>query len=393
MNIENQNKNAQKSDQPDVQQLNQRIWVKDQEVNALKVQNRHLIAKLEEAEKNTKPTQQWAHQISSEVQNYLQPVVNDINKQSQIAQIQIEKSLTQAFEMIQGTLRGVYQQSQRVQDSVGELATHSGELEKKIHEQRKADQIFFQEKIFSSMQAFCDRLERQIEGRLSSLSAVEVMNVKVNEMLSDIQAMKAITSNMGKNSELNRQDFSRVGKDNIENSHKLTEIEIQSRNMEEIIRDALQQIQNHRTEFKILRGEMRSIIEHSQRINEKVNHIDERLVETANEVQVSPRDHERLRQELKDIDAVESIEDLIAIKNEDIHNIQSALETGQFDTKKEDLGMILELLRTQKSELKKVAKEAEIYLRNSGAQNSQLLNPIETDELAENDNPSSEANL
>ena len=108
---------------------------------------------------------------------------------------------------------------------------------------------------------------------------------------------------------------------------------------------------------------------------------------------MSPRDHERLRQELKDIDAVESIEDLIAIKNEDIHNIQSALETGQFDTKKEDLGMILELLRTQKSELKKVAKEAEIYLRNSGAQNSQLLNPIETDELAENDNPSSEANL
>ena len=333
-----------KNQNQEVQQLSQRIWVKEQETNALKVQNRHLIAQLEEAEKNTKPTEKWAQQISNEVQNYLKPVVNEIQQQSQIAQVQIEKSLTQAFEMIQGTLRGVYQQSQRCQESVNQLSSHSADLERKVHEQRKADQIFFQEKIFASMQAFCDRIERQLEGRLSILSTVEVMNIKVNEMLTDIQSMKNATTSMSKNAELNRQDFTRMGRDGIENHQKLTEIEIQARNVEEISRDALQQIQNHRTEFKILRGEMRAVLEQSQRLTERFNQI---------ELAVQNGATQSTMNEIKEI-----------IASDQIQTIQNDSDVVKMDSKNDDLGVILGLLRNQKNELKKAAKEAESYLKS-----------------------------
>ena len=145
----------------------QRLWVKEQEINALKVQNRHLISKLEESE--------------SRSHSNIQPVVAEI-----------EKSLGTAYEMLQGTMRGIYQQSQRCQAAVDELTSHSRDLENRLNEQRKADRVYFQDKIFASITAFCDRMERQIENRLQALEVIEVVHVKQNEILSDLDQIKNI---------------------------------------------------------------------------------------------------------------------------------------------------------------------------------------------------------
>ena len=51
----------------ELQQFQQKVWVKEQEINALKVQNRHLIAKLEEAELSAKPNQINTQQIAQQI--------------------------------------------------------------------------------------------------------------------------------------------------------------------------------------------------------------------------------------------------------------------------------------------------------------------------------------
>src|SRR3954466_9940659 len=72
--------------------LEQRIWVKEQEVSALKVQNRHLLAKLDDAEKSAKPNQVNTQFIALEVQKSLQPVLQEL-----------DKSIKGAFEILQST--------------------------------------------------------------------------------------------------------------------------------------------------------------------------------------------------------------------------------------------------------------------------------------------------
>jgi hypothetical protein len=363
----------------DLHSLQQKAWVKEQEINALKVQNRHLISKLEEAEKNFQPGQVYSQQIASEVQNYLKPVIG-----------QIEKSLAQAFELLQGTLRGVYQQSQRAQSSFDDLANHSREFEMKMHEQRKGDQLYFQEKIFSSITAFCDRMERQIETRMSALQVVELMNIKQNEVLSDVESMKSMVLAMNKNSDLNRGEISRIEKEVIETNQRITEIQMQGSSAEEMTRDGLQQIQNHRSEFKILRGEMRAILDQTQRMNDRVTIIDERLLESLGDgQQPNARDQERIRHELKELEAVDSLENLIAIKNEDITKIENEMkanQANQLSENQEDLVMILDLLRSQKTDLKKVAENAKNNLRASVA------SPVTVSPAAEVESVSLETN-
>lgn len=324
-------------------QTEQRIWIKEQEINALKVQNRHLLAKLEDAEKSAKPNQINTQFVAIEVQKSLQPVLQ-----------QLEKSIQGAFEILQSTMRGVYQQSQRCQQAVEEMGAHSRDLEVRMHEQRKADHVFFQEKILASVTAFTDRMERQIENRLKALTHLEVMSSKQNEMLNDVDQMKALVTSMQKAFDLSRSDLTRMEKESTESTQKLIEVQVQTQNSEELARDVLQQIQNHRAEFKLLRGEMRSILETNQKLNEKMNQI---------EAQVVQHQEKRIEQELKEIETADSIQELIDIKDKDIQGIQEVLSAENTTQNKEDLALILEMLRSQKSNLKKVAKEAELRLK------------------------------
>jgi regulator of replication initiation timing len=186
----------------EVQQVQQRLWVKEQEVSALKVQNRHLIAKLEEAEKSAEPNKINTQKIATEIQNQLRPLIGEI-----------EKSLTESFDILKGTMRGIYQQSQRAQQAVEDIGAHSREIELRTNEQRKADQVYYQEKILSMVTSFGERIERQLENRLRSLAVVELMNTKQNEVLADVEMLKSSLASLVVSNENLRSEIKTLIKD------------------------------------------------------------------------------------------------------------------------------------------------------------------------------------
>lgn len=178
------------------QMIQQKLWVKEQEVSALKVQNRHLIAKLEDAEKSAQPNQINTQKIATEIQNQLKPLIGDI-----------QKSLTESFDILKGTMRGIYQQSQRAQQAVEDIGAHSREVELRLNEQRKADQVYYQEKILSMVTSFGERIERQLENRLRNLAVVELMNTKQNEVLADVDMIKNAIAQLIVNNETLRAEL------------------------------------------------------------------------------------------------------------------------------------------------------------------------------------------
>ena len=324
------------------QQLQQRLWVREQEINALKVQNRHLISKLEDAEKTHRPYQINTQIVANEVHQHLRPVLGEI-----------EKSLKTAFEMLQGTLRGVYQQSQRAQAAVEEMQAHSKEVDMRMHDQRKADQVYYQEKIFASITSFCDRIERQIDNRLKSLAVVEMMNTKQNEVLADLEQIKTVVNSAQRNTESSRAELGRIEKESVEVSQKLVEMQIQTRNSEEVSRDGLQQIQNHRSEFKILRGEIRAMTESVQKLVERV---------TLMEGQVQSANVANSVASLKNsLPAGHELDP--SLQADALEGLEGAIAAGNLDASQDELAMILELLRSQKANEKKEVKKIEGFLR------------------------------
>ena len=196
------------------QQAQQRLWVKEQEVSALKVQNRHLIAKLEDAEKSAEPNKINTQKIASEIQNQLRPLIGDI-----------EKSLTESFDILKGTMRGIYQQSQRAQQAVEDIGAHTREVELRNNEQRKADQVYYQEKILSMVTSFGERIERQLENRLRNLAVVELMNTKQNEVLADIDMIKGAMSELMVSNESLRYEIKTLLKESAQrNSSNIEKI-------------------------------------------------------------------------------------------------------------------------------------------------------------------------
>jgi len=213
------------------QQVQQRLWVKEQEVSALKVQNRHLIAKLEDAEKSAQPNQINTQKIATEIQNQLKPLIGDI-----------QKSLTESFDILKGTMRGIYQQSQRAEKAVEDIGAHARETELRMNEQRKADQVYYQEKILSMVTTFGERIERQLENRLRNLAVVELMNTKQNEVLADVDQIKNALAELMVSNESLRAEIKSVVKEtslrNNSNIEKIAEIFSESNKLK---RDALQE--------------------------------------------------------------------------------------------------------------------------------------------------------
>ncbi len=215
------------------QQAQQRLWVKEQEVSALKVQNRHLIAKLEDAEKSAEPNKINTQKIASEIQNQLRPLIGDI-----------EKSLTESFDILKGTMRGIYQQSQRAQQAVEDIGAHTREVELRNNEQRKADQVYYQEKILSMVTSFGERIERQLENRLRNLAVVELMNTKQNEVLADIDMIKGAMSELMVSNESLRSEIKTLLKESAQrNSSNIEKIAGIFSESNQLKRDALQEAQ------------------------------------------------------------------------------------------------------------------------------------------------------
>jgi len=357
------------------QLLQQRLNVREQEINALKVQNRHLLGKLEELEKQAKPNQINTKFVADDVHKHLEPVI-----------AQMQATMTASFEILQSTMRGIYQQSQRAEQAVQDMTAQSRDLELRMNEQRKADQNYYQDKIFSMIGAFCDRMERQIDIRLKSLSVVELMNAKQNEVLSDVESMMGSLSLMQKNSEANRGEISRIENNASEANEKLIDVQVQTQNSGELIRDTLQQVQNHRAEFKLIRSELKTAIEYINRLVGKVESGEFALPSDPNEDSFSgPLDATPSA-----IDESKLINDLIENKHRELETLEKNIEEQNGVKAKDDATMILALLRAQKSELQRVAEDAKNYLlKEHSSQSARIENLAENLEV----NPDSNSEL
>ncbi len=337
------------------QLLQQRLSVREQEINSLKVQNRHLLNRIEELEKNSKPNQINTQFVADEVHRHLEPVIS-----------QLQNTITSSFEILQSTMRGIYQQSQRAQQAVEDMAAHSRDLEVRMNEQRKADQNFYQDKMFSMIGAFCDRVERQIEIRMKALSTVELMNTKQNEVLADIENIKSSISSMQKNSDSNRGEIARIERNASESNEKLIDVQLQTQTSEELIRDTLQQVQNHRAEFKIIRSELKQAIEVMNRLVDRVGE-ETYSIPSGDNIDLSPVEQEEAQAAAEPaapaIDETRIINDLIEQKHRELEVLERSIEEQSTTQSKEDAAMILALLRAQKSELQRVAEDAKSYLK------------------------------
>ena len=292
--------------------------------------------------------------VADEVQKHLQPVI-----------AQLQTTITHSFEILQSTMRGIYQQSQRAQQAVEDMSAHSRDLEMRMNEQRKADQNFYQDKIFSMVGAFCDRIERQIDIRMKALSTIELMNTKQNEALFELENMKMMVSAMQKNSDQNRGEISRIENNAAEANSKLIDVQIQTQSTEDLIRDTLQNVQNHRAEFKLIRAEIKSAVEYMGKI---VTKIENTSFEAVNESISNPipgvilSADDETDQESNDDNQI--ITDLIEQKHRELESLERNIEFQTQPNTKDDATLILSLLRAQKLELQRVAEEAKSYLKN-----------------------------
>jgi protein involved in polysaccharide export with SLBB domain len=317
--------------------LQQRLNVREQEINGLKVQNRHLLSQIEELEKQAKPNQIDTQFVADEVRKHLDPVIK-----------QLTTTMTSSFEILQSTMRGIYQQSQRSQKAVEDMAAHTRDLEIRLNDQRKQDQNFYQDRIFSMIGNFCDRLERQIEIRLKALGTVEIMSSKQNEILGELESLKSSIQSVQKNSESNRGDVIRVERNSNEVNQKLVDVQVQTQNSEELIRDTLQQVQNHRAEFKLIRSELKQAVDSMNVLLSKVDESRARLDE--------PQDM-RSEEQL--------IHDLVEQKQKEIDGFEKSISRQVQGKTEEDATMILSLLRAQKDELQRVAENAKTYIQEN----------------------------
>jgi hypothetical protein len=310
------------------QLLQQRLNVREQEISALKVQNRHLLEKIEELEKKAEPNKIDTSFVADEVKRTLDPVIQ-----------QLKTTMTSSFEVLQSTMRGIYQQSQRSEKAVSDLSAHTRELEIRLNDQRKQDQNFYQDKVFSMIGNFCDRLERQIEIRLKALGAVEMIGGKQNEILGDLESLKSALGSIQRNSESGRSDLNRMEKNNAEVHRKLADVEVQAVNSGEIARDTLQQIHNHRAEFRLIRAELRQTV---AILNGLLNPEGEQVrpVETAPDSS-SGRPWE---------------------ESETLETMPVEQASGPVE---QDAAMALALLRARKSELQRAAQEARNYIKST----------------------------
>ncbi len=238
------------SNSPNPQLLQQRLSVREQEINALKIQNRHLLERIEELEKKAEPNRIDTRFVADEVNRALDPVLQ-----------QMKSTVNSSFEILQSTMRGIYQQSQRAEKAVSDMSSQTRELEIRLNDQRKQDQTYYQDRILSIVSGFCDRLERQIDIRLRALGSIELVIGKQNEILSDLETLKSVVESAQRNTEAGRADVGRVEKGFGGIQEQLVEIQLNVRSAGELVKDTLQQAQSHRAEIRMIRAELKQTVD------------------------------------------------------------------------------------------------------------------------------------
>jgi hypothetical protein len=185
--------------------LTQRLWVKEQEVAALKTQNRHLIARLEEleqkktdVEENTAALGEFRGNLTTQLSAALNSIQEQIHRFTNQILSSTETSLKSGFDTIQQTMRALYTQNQRSQQQIEKAVGSIGTLEQRVDtqasevlNQSKVHNLQFQDKVIGNLNGFMDRVERLMDSRLQGLSEIARLDYKQEELLTEIKNLTA----------------------------------------------------------------------------------------------------------------------------------------------------------------------------------------------------------
>ena len=229
---------------------------------------------------------------------------------------------------------------------------------------------------------------------------VEILSSKQNEVLSDVEAIKSSLSLMQKSAESSRSEMIRIERNGSEANEKLSEMQMQTQQAEELVRDTFQQIQNHRTEFKLIRAEIKTSLDY---VNKMVNLMESQSSEVrvamtaatesaadaaANamsaagaadaeaKIAATPPPAPVVRYYQAPQTSQDSghenriIQNMIETKQRELQDLERDIESQGDEDAQDDATVILSLLRAQKTELQRVASEAKSLSQRSGQKSS-----------------------
>ena len=216
-----------------LKELQNKLWVREQELSNLKAQNRSLIERLEKSE-----------------------------------------SIQVGIAQVQATLRGIYQQGQREESSVDQVNEGLIKFEKNFLEQQRRE---------------------------------------LNQVISG--------------------EMSRIRVETVETSQRLVEVQLQSKAIEELVKDNFEQVQEQRHELRTIHLAITSILKQMLKEQKKpaplpplINH------------------------------AVDHAVDNFNVNDDDILKIENELK-GDLNTNQDDLHLILQLLRENGETAQRVNKK------------------------------------
>lgn len=252
------------------QQTQMILRIREQEVNALKAQNTHLINKIQELEGTKVGIEENNHLISGfrgQMDQQLSAALNQLQEQVQrftkAVLVNTESALKGGFEAIQGTMKAIYTQSQRGQEQISQSLKIVQEIDKRIEghsidvlSQAKVQNLQFQDKLTANIQNFCERVERTIDNRLEALSGLESLRGKQEETLKSLDSVDRSRADM---------------------VSKMMSLEITQKNSDSVNKETQTQVQILRAEIRALRSEIQGI---ADQLNQ--NKVDIKLDEAIN---------------------------------------------------------------------------------------------------------------
>jgi chromosome segregation ATPase len=239
---------------PNMQQIQLALRIREQEVSALKAQNKHLIERIQEhegtkhgIEENNQLISSFRGQLDQQLTAALNGLQEQVQRFTKAVLVNTESALKGGFEAIQGTLKAIYTQSQRGQEQISQSLKIVQEIDKRIEghsidvlTQAKVQNLQFQDKLTANIQNFLDRVERTIDSRLEALSGLDSLRGKQEETLKSLESVDRGRADM---------------------ISKLMSLEITQKNTDSVNRETQTQIQILRAEIRALRTEIQNVTE------------------------------------------------------------------------------------------------------------------------------------
>ncbi len=157
----------------------------------------------------------------------------------------------------------------------------------------------------------------------------------------------------------------------------MIDVPAQTQNAQELPRDTLPPVKNHRSEFRLIRSELQAAVEYINKISRRLESDAVDRNRKANAEAKAQNDHE-----VEATGENHLINELTENKHRELEAMEKSIESQGMESSKDDATMILALLRAQKSELQRVADEAKNFLKNNAApSNSISIEPLSESNL------------